>query len=289
MRNPMAKPAKSLLALLAALLFSPAMAETPRTVVLGGSVAEIVAALGAEGQLVGRDTTSTYPETLLALPDVGYVRALSPEGVLSLTPDLILAEPDAGPPPVIDVLRAAGVSYVTIPGDPTPAGVLDKITATAAALGRDEAGQALADTVQKEVQAAQAAAAAILESGRKTVLFVLSLQGGAVMAAGANSSAQGMIELAGAKNAAAGFDGYKPITDEAILAAAPDVILVMDRAGDLAISDDLIRAHPALGRSPAAQSGAIIRMDGLFLLGFGPRTGQAALALNRAIYGTGGL
>jgi iron complex transport system substrate-binding protein len=270
----------------ACLVALPLHAATRRVVVLGGSLAEIIAALGAEAELVGRDTTSTYPASLLALPDVGYVRALSAEGVLSLAPDLILAEPDAGPPPVIEVLMAAGTRFVTIPGAPDAAGVLAKITATAAALDRVAEGAALSEQVRADLVLAEAAAAKVTDRSR--VLFVLSLQGGAVMAGGAGSSAEGIITLAGGVNAATGFAGYKPMTDEAVLAADPQAILVMDREGAQSITPEMIRAHPALGQTEAARQGRIIAMDGMFLLGFGPRTGQAALALHDALYGAKG-
>lgn len=80
------------------------------------------------------------------------------------------------------------------------------------------------------------------------------------------------------------------MTDEAILAAAPDVILMMDRGGDLAITDADLAAHPALGATPAVQAGAVIRMNGLLLLGFGPRPPDAPRMLHRALYlpATGG-
>jgi len=269
----------------AALLAAPAFAQSaaPRTVVLGGSLAEIVVALGAEAQLVGRDSTASFPESILTLPDVGYLRALSPEGVLSLTPELIIAEADAGPPPVVDVLKSAGVRFETIDAATNGAGVVEKITKTAAVLGVD--GTALAAQVQGELDAAAAKAASVTQP--VSVMFVLSLQGGKVMSGGAGSSAEGIITMAGGKNAATGFDGYKPMTDEAVLAAAPDVILVMDREGDLAITPDQIKAHPALGQTPAAQAGRVVAMDGLLLLGFGPRTGQAALQLHDALYSAG--
>lgn len=263
------------------LLATPAHAAGRRIVVLGGSLAEIVAALGAEAELVGRDTTSTYPASLLALPDVGYVRALSPEGVLSLTPDLILAEPDAGPPPVIEVLRAAGTQFVTIPGAATPEGVLAKIAATAAALGLEPQGVSLAAQVAAEITAAQSLPA----PNPLRVLFVLSLQGGAVMAGGEGSSAEGIIQLAGGVNVGRGFEGFKPMTDEAVLAADPQAILVMDREGELSITPEMIAAHPALGRTTAAVERRIVALDGLKLLGFGPRTGQAAAELHQALYG----
>lgn len=262
---------------------SPALAETDRIVSLGGSVTEIVAALGAADRLVARDTTSTYPESVAALPNVGYVRALSPEGVLSLQPTLILAEDGAGPPEAMEVLKASGVTVQTIPGDPSPEGVLAKITAVANALNLPAEGEALSAEVAAGLEAARARAAGV--STPKRVLFILSLQGGRVMAGGAGSEAEGIITLAGGINAATGFDGYKLMTDEAVLAAQPDVILMMDRTGDMAIGDADVLAQPALAATPAAVSGAIVRMDGMLLLGFGPRTPQAAAALHDALYG----
>lgn len=262
---------------------TPAVAEdAKRVVTLGGSVTEIAVALGAGDLLVARDSTSTYPAEITALPDVGYIRALSPEGVLSVAPDLILAEADAGPPAAVDVLNAAGVPFQRMPGDPTPAGVVAKINAVAEALGRTAEGEALAAKVQAGLTEAETRAAAVTE--KKRVLFVLSLQGGRVMAGGEGSSAAGIIALAGGINAATGFQGYKQMTDEAVLAAAPDLILMMDRQGDLAIGNPDVMAHPTLSQTPAAQAGNILRMDGMLLLGFGPRTPDAARALYDALY-----
>ncbi len=264
-------------------LTAPAVAEdAKRVVTLGGSVTEIAVALGAGDLLVARDSTSTYPADITALPDVGYIRALSPEGVLSVSPDLILAEADAGPPAAVDVLTAAGVPFLRMPGDPTPAGVVAKINAVAEALGRKAEGEALAASVQAGLTEAETRAAAVTD--KKRVLFVLSLQGGRVMAGGEGSSAEGIIALAGGGNAATGFRGYKQMTDEAVLAAAPDLILMMDREGDLAIGNADVMAHPTLSQTPAAQAGNIVRMDGMMLLGFGPRTPDAARALYGALY-----
>ncbi len=263
-----------------------AAGKPARIVSLGGSVTEIAVALGAGDRLVGRDSTSTYPETVMALPEVGYIRALSPEGVLSLAPDLIVAEHDAGPPEAVGVLTAAGVPFAIMPGDPSPAGVLAKITAVATALGEDQAGADLVAQVSAGLDQAQARAAAV--PAPKKVLFVLSLQGGRIMAGGAGSSAEGIIALAGGVNAATGFDGYKQMTDEAVIAAAPDAIVMMDREGDLAINDADIMDNAALATTPAAQNGKIIRMNGSLLLGFGPRTPDAAKLLYDALYGAQG-
>lgn len=270
-----------------AFLAMPAVAEDlSRVISLGGSVTEIAVALGAEGALVARDTTSSYPASVEALPDVGYIRALSPENVLALNPSLIIAEGDAGPPEAVEVLKSAGIPFALMPQVTGPTGIPDKIKAVGVALGKEAESEALAASVEAELKTAQARADAVTE--KKRVLFVLSMNGGKLMAGGEGSSAEGIILLAGAENAASGFTGYKPITDEAIIAAAPDVLLMMDREGDLEIANAEVIAHPALGETPAAKAGAIIRMDGLLLLGFGPRTPQAANELYQAIYGTEG-
>jgi iron complex transport system substrate-binding protein len=265
-------------------LAAPSFAEdAPRIITLGGSVTEIAVALGAGETLVARDSTSNFPESIQALPDVGYIRALSPENILALDPTLIIAEGDAGPPEAVDVLKAAGIPFVLVPEATDPSGVAAKITAVAEAL--DLPGEALAAEVQAGLDAATAKATAITTP--KRVLFILSLQGGGVMAGGDGTEAEGIIRLAGGINAATGFQGYKPMTDEAVLASQPDVILMMDREGDLAISNADVLAQPALSQTPAAANGAIVRMDGMLLLGFGPRTPEAATALHQALYGSG--
>jgi len=255
-----------------------------RIISLGGSVTEIVYALGASDRLVGRDTTSTWPEAALALPNVGYVRALSPEGVLSLDPGLIIAIEGSGPPETLEVLDSASVPLVTVPEGYDMPAIRAKIETVAEALGLPEDGTALADRVEAELAAAVEAART---DTPPRVLFILSMQGGRIMAAGAGTAAQGIIELAGGVNALEGFSGYQQISDEAVLLAAPDVILMMDRTGDHAMGDDAMRAHPVLRHTPAVEAGRIVRQPGTRLLGFGPRTPEAVRALADAFQTTG--
>ena len=106
------------------------------------------------------------------------------------------------------------------------------------------------------------------------------------MASGQNTAASAMIEMAGAQNAATGFEGYKPMTDEAVISAAPDAILMMDRGGDHNSTVAELVALPAVALTPAGQKRAVIRMDGLYLLGFGPRTADAVSDLFAALYGS---
>lgn len=262
-------------------------AAQERVLSVGGALTEVVFALGEGGRLVGRDTTSTFPPQALALPDVGYMRALSPEGVLSVGPDLILLSQGAGPPETLETLRGAGVRMVSIPEGHDPAAAGAKVRAVAAALAVPEAGARLAAQLDAEMAAALAAVAQ--DPGPKPrVLFLLSNSGGRLTGAGRGTAAQAMIALAGGDNVLTGFDGYKALTDEAIAAAAPEVLVVMARGDGGALEagqgDDAYLTHPALAATPAGQAGRVVRMEGMFLLGFGPRTPQAVTALHAALY-----
>jgi len=258
-----------------------------RVVAIGGAVTEIVYALGEGHRLVGRDTTSRYPPQTEALPDVGYSRALSPEGVLSVAPDLILATEDAGPVETIEVLKASGVAYVTVPEIWNGAGIARKIAVVGEALGvPDRAGRLIAET-QTRLGAAAGLVSDQTPQARQRVLFVLSLQGGRILAGGRDTPSAAIIEMAGGVNAGDGFAGFKQMTDEAVAGVAPDVILMMSRGGDHEIVREQLFSMPAIRTTPAGQSGTAIIMPGLYLLGFGPRTAEAVLDLNAAIYRPG--
>ncbi|GAB1582153.1 hemin ABC transporter substrate-binding protein [Phyllobacterium phragmitis] len=258
-------------------------ADTSRIVSIGGALTEIVYALGEEKHLVARDSTSLYPAEAQKLPDAGYMRALSPEGVLSVNPTGILMIEGSGPREALDVLKKASVPLVTVPDRYTRQGVVEKIHAVGKALGVEDKADKLAASVDGELAAAEKNASAIKE--RKRVLFILSMQGDRILAAGRNTAADGIITLAGGVNAIDGYDGYKQLNDEAVGKAAPDVILMMDRTGNHAASDEQVFASPAFAGTPAAANRKLIRMEALYLLGFGPRTAKAAHDLSVALYG----
>jgi iron complex transport system substrate-binding protein len=281
----MIRAATLALSLIAAL---PAAAqEKPgRIVAIGGSVTEIIYALGASDRLIARDTTSSYPPEVTALPDVGYMRALSPEGVLSVDPALIIAEEGAGPIETINVLEDANIPFVTVPDAYSASGVSAKIIAVGDAIGEKANAKELADTLRRELDKITRASVQSREDTPKRVLFILSTQGGRIMASGTGTAAAAMIEMAGGENAVSAFEGYKPLTDEAVIAAAPDAILMMEREGDHDSTVEGLLQMPVIASTPAAKTRAVIRMDGLYLLGFGPRTALAVADLNRALYGS---
>ncbi len=260
------------------------LSDTSRVVAIGGAVTEIVFALGEENKLVGRDSTSVYPEGAFKLPDVGYMRQLSAEGVLSINPTGIIALQGSGPKEAVDVLKKASVQFVEIPETYDHAGILKRIEIVGKALGEEAKAAELIKTTDEKLKAAEAATANIKE--RKRVLFVLSLKGGKVLASGDGTAASGIIDLAGAVNAVGGFPGYKQLSDEAIITARPDVVLMMDRSGNHGAppAEDPF-ANPALAATPAAEGKKLIRMDGAYLLGFGPRTADAIKDFAVALYG----
>jgi len=257
----------------------------PRVLSVGGSVTEIIYALGQQDRLIARDSTSMWPSEAMDLPDVGYMRSLSPEGVLSVGPDMIIAEEGSGPAETIAVLEEAAIEFITVPDGYSRDGVRAKILAVAEALGVPEDGAALAAEVDSRLAAAEASA---LADDPKRVLFVLSTRGGRIMASGTNTAANGIFGLAGGVNAIQEFEGYKPLTDEAIIAAAPDVILMMARGGNHATADKELFEMPAIASTPAGEAEEGVRIDGLLLLGFGPRTPEAVTLLNEALYGAKG-
>ncbi|PBB30121.1 hemin ABC transporter substrate-binding protein [Mesorhizobium sp. M1A.F.Ca.IN.020.06.1.1] len=256
--------------------------DTSRIASIGGSITEIVYALGEEGHLVARDSTSSFPQAAQKLPDVGYMRALSPEGVLSVNPSGILALHGSGPKETVDVLKKSSVPFIEVPERYSHEGILEKIRTVGRALGVEAKAEQLAAETDAKLKSAEKQTAAIKE--RKRVLFVLSMQGGKILAAGSDTAGDGIIRLAGAVNAVEGFSSYKQLSDEAIVTARPDVLLTMKNAGP-PISEDELFANPSIASTPAGAARKLISMDGGYLLGFGPRTAAAIHDLAVSLYG----
>lgn len=255
------------------------LGKLDRILSVGGDVTEIVHELGEGRRVIATDTTSTFPPAVMALPKVGYMRALSTEGVLAQSPDLILASAGSGPPEVIAALKQSGVPVALVDYSPTAQGIGRKIALIAEILDVKDKGAALTKSIETELATLETALA---QAPRPRTLFVLSLIGGRIMAAGNKSSANEIITLAGGTNAVADFDGFKPASAEAIIAAQPEAVVMMEREGDIG-ADDLFAREP-FSKIPAAKTRKLIRMDGSYLLGFGPRTPSAARELAKALH-----
>ncbi len=258
------------------------VADASRVISIGGSVTEILYALGQSERVVAVDTTSLFPpEALKSKPNVGYFRQLSPEGVIGLAPSVILAVEGAGPKEAVSVLQAASIPFVQVPDHFSGEGIIDKIRIVAKAVGAERAGECLAQQVAGDLQSMAALRQSIKRPMR--TVFILSFMNGRPMVAGRNTAADGVMRMAGAVNAFDSFEGYKLVSDEALVAAAPEAVVAMQRPG-LDLDAKAVFGHAAFRPTPAAANDRFLAMDGLYLLGFGPRTAHAARDLSLWLY-----
>ena len=260
----------------------PARAQTQRVISVGSALTEIVYALGAEKMLVGVDTTSLYPAAARSLPQVGYMRALSAEGVLSLKPTLVIATTAAGPATTLDQLKATGIEVLILPDNYDYESVIAKIELVGKLTGKTAEAQAMIAQGRADMASLAAKLAAV--PARPRVLFLLSMGGSAPQAAGAGTAADGIIKLAGGTNAVEGYSGYRPLTPEAVIASRADFVLVTRQTVEAMGSIEKILAQPALSQTPAGKAGRVLQFDTLLLLGFGPRTPEAATQLAAALH-----
>lgn len=281
------------LAMLAALLFplslanadgktaqeSAAKYDLSRIVSIGGDVTEILCELGLENNIVAIDTTSQFPEQALKTkPNIGYMRALSAEGVLSVKPSLILASKGAGPPEVVAALKATSIPYVEVSSEPKPEAVFDKVTVLARVTRKEDEGRALNDRIRSAFE--KLALRAEDQKQKPRVLFVLLAQNGRALVGGKKTVADALFQISGLDNVASDIVGFRPINNEAALAMNPDVIITMRRAKEQTGKQaKAVTQIEGLRQTDAVKASRIIEIDGAYMLGFGPRLPQAALDL----------
>ncbi|WP_444813086.1 heme/hemin ABC transporter substrate-binding protein [Variovorax saccharolyticus] len=255
--------------------------RAPRLVTISGAITEVVYALGVESQLVGTDTTSLYPEAARQTAKVGYMRQLSAEGLLSLKPDAVIATTEAGPPVVLDQLRTAGVVLELVQADHSWGEVQRKVAAVSRAAARESQARALTARLDGEWAEVQKQVAA--DTGRKPrVLFVLS-HSASPQVSGEKTAAHAMIGFAGGVNCLSGFQGYRPMTAEAMASAAPDVILTTTQSIEAHGGAEKFWQRPELALTPAFKRRALVTQDALLLLGFGPRLPVAVGELHKSL------
>lgn len=263
-----------LIVLTAALLVAMNSFAQKRIVSLNGAVTEIVCALGFEKNIVGVDVTSTYPAAMQQVAKVGHNRNISAEPVLALSPDLILGTDNFLQPAVIDQFKNVGVKTQIFRQEFSIAGTKKLITEVAAALQVPAKGAALVKELEKEQAALK------VKPTNKKVLFIYARGAGTMMVAGKETPTEKIILLAGAQNAATGFNDFKPLTPEALVTANPDVILMFDDGlNSMGGVDGLLKVQ-GIAQTNAGKQKKVVTMDGALLTGFGPRVIQAVKELS---------
>jgi iron complex transport system substrate-binding protein len=275
----MRRRALSRLGAIGALAFSQKIHATShpdrkqRIVCIGAALTEIVYEIGAQSHLVGVDSTSTFPKTAQLLPQVGYARSLSAEGILALAPTSVIATEEAGPPSVLRQLSAAGVAVEVLDSKYCYEGLIKRIAVLGRLLNQESEAVALIERLNLEWNQLHlpVSSEASIISAPCRVLFLFAHSSSRLMAAGAETGADAMIKYAGAINAASEYFGYRPLTPESLVSARPDVLLMTEH-GFRAFGDiSAVLKIPGVMQTPAGKNRHITVMDAGLLLGFGPR------------------
>lgn len=250
-----------------------------RLISIGGALTEIIYLLKADAELVGVDTTSIYPAAATRLPNVGYTRSLSSEGILALRPTQLIATEDAGPPIVLKQMIDAGIPLSILPSGHQLIDVIDRVRTIGRLVHKTDAAQALVSRLLLEWNTTQKRVAnSKLNSTR--VLFILSQNPNQLMVGGEKTSAAAMIAYAGARNAISGFSGFKPLTPEAVIAANPDVLLLTDQGMKAIGGISGVLRLPGIKQTRAGKEQKVVSLEAMYLLGFGPRFPLAVAELN---------
>jgi iron complex transport system substrate-binding protein len=270
---------KTLLFLLLGFSIQANAAAPKRIITLSGALTETVDALGLGKSIVAVDVTSIYPAYVNDLPKVSKNRTVSAEGLISFKPDLVLAPEGSVSKEIAYQLQSAGINLVNIKQDFSVNGSIAFIKAVAAALQVPAKGEALA----KQTQAKVSKALAGVKKSNKTpkVLFIYARGTGVMLVAGQHTNIDAIITLAGGKNAAQGFDNFKPYTTESLMEANPDVILMFDFGLNSLGGAEAVLNMPGVAQTNAGKNKRIVQMDGELLINFSVRLDQAIATLNK--------
>lgn len=266
--------------------------DTSRVIALdlAGSVAATVWGLGLGESLVGRDGSTTFPgaDDLPVVTEDGH--SINAEAVLALEPTVVLTDGSVGPRDVLEQLRSAGVTVVFLEKTSSFAGASQMARHVAAALGVPAAGESLAQRIDADVATTTSEIASFAPEGEDRLRMVfLYLRGsaGVYYIFGRESGASDLIEGLGGVDVASelGWNDLQPLTDEAIVAADPDLVLVMtggiESTGGV---EGLIEDRPAIALTGAGERQRFVDMADGDVLSFGPRSAEVLAALARAVY-----
>lgn len=260
------------------LVFSGGCARTgarggERVVCVSKQINEFMYDIHAESVLVARDLTSIYPPQIRSLPSVGYHRALSAEGIISMRPTMLLTDGNLGPDAVLTQVRKVGIPVVTLHPGSTPDSAMALMTTLGARFGK----QGTADSVVAAWRSAMSAALAdSAAESRGKQPRVLVMHFGQIfndyLAVKRGTPADRIIEWAGGVNAVDSVGGMMRLTPELIAKAAPDVIIATDVGFDRLGSAEKFAALPGVALTPAGKTGRVYRIDESEVMYFTPRT-----------------
>lgn len=226
-----------------------------RIISTDASATNLLFHLGMQDQLIAVDVTSRLPEGFNALPNIGYHRNLSAEGLLSLKPTLVIGSDLMGPSHIVPTLAKANIQVVQLPSAKIASTLKKNIERISAVLGKPEHAQQLIHRMDQKLINLNAHALS-----NERIAFLLSMDPNKLRLAGKSTNGDAMIKLLGAKNIAK-FDNYQTVSAESLLSLSPTVIVVVGTAKNSAVKD-LITAQEILKFTPAGRKQNIISIDG---------------------------
>ena len=259
--------------------------DISRIVVMNGDFTEVIFALELGENVVAVDTSATYPREVTELRQVGYQRRLSAEGVLSMDPTVVIGNTNAGPPAVLEQIRATGVPVVVLESVTTVDGGARKIRGIAQALGVPARGEVLATELEAQISEVEALSAQAQERPTAVFLYMRGLD--TLFLGGEGHLSHGLFEASGAISGGAALGVTEetiPLTAESLAAADPDCIVVLTRGLESVGGREGIVTIPGVGDTIAAQEGCILDFDDQYFGGGGPRMGQVLMELLRAFH-----
>ena len=267
-----------------------AITSSERIVSLNGSTTEILFALGIGNKVVGCDASSSYPKGIKEkLPSVGYQYGLNAEGILSLNPTLVIGREDVRPPQVVQQLRMAGVTVLSLKEPRNFEAAKQRLLTIGKAVDREKKAKALTDALDADIKQLETKLASRKDEPKLKALFLYLRGTQTTLVFGTDTAPGAMFDIVGAENAAGNIKGNKPMTAEAVIAAQPDVYVLFTTGLESIGGVDGLLKLPGLAHTPAGKNRRVVTLDGQYLSGFGPRSGRAALDLFRGIYETDGL
>ncbi len=247
-----------------------------RTIAAGGSITEIMYALGLGDEIIAVDTSSYFPAAAAAKPKVGYFRQLSAEGVLSTQPSRLVAAGGAGPDAVLQQIRQAGVEVKVFNPEQYNLPAWKSHVRAVGAYFRvpDQANQIIARVDDQLAELKRPPA-----GQEKTAIFLMDVGDRGLVAAGLNTVPNMLFELAHFNNIVNEFEGYKPYSAEQLIQSKPDVIVMPSHAVENIGGVATICQNLTIAMATAERGCDILVVDGLLALGFGTRIDQAVAVL----------
>jgi iron complex transport system substrate-binding protein len=247
-----------------------------RIVSLAAGYTEILFAIGADGQVVAVDRFSDYPEATRSLPKLEYTNP-SLEALAALQPDLVLL--GARQRSSAATFEQAGLRVLLLNEPDSVAGVLDRVRQISRLTGHAVEGEALVRSMQSRIDAVVRAVQGA--SSHPKVYHELDAN---LFSAAPNSFVGDLYTLLNARNIApAGPNPYPRLTNEAIIAANPDVIVLADGTQPGSTPDD-VKRRPGWDAIAAVRTGRIYVIDPNIVSRPGPRIIDALEMLARDLY-----